>query len=104
MSAPVKSSSTTPRARVTRIRIEYDDGSCDTADLTQVSPSALYGFTRKRKDTLDPRGAYTAGAIAALLFKTAITTLWTDYDAPDHEIAGLLRCWIAIHKKDGTTV
>jgi hypothetical protein len=97
MSAPA----TSPRpARVTRIRVEYDDGSCDTAELGQVSPIAIYGFTRKRPDSVTPRGAYTNGAIAALLFKTAITTFWTEYAAPDREIVALQRCWLDTHKDD----
>jgi hypothetical protein len=95
----MSTSATSPRpARVTRIHVEYDDGSRDTAELGQVSPIALYGLTRQRPDSVAPRGAYTNGAIAALLFKTAITTFWTDYAAPDREIAGLLRYWLETHK------
>ena len=97
MSAPA----TSPRpARVTRIHVEYDDGSYDTAELRQVSPHGLYSFTRKRQDSVVPPGAYTSGAIAALLFKTAITTSWTDYAAPDRDFTGLLRYWMETHKDD----
>jgi hypothetical protein len=90
----MSTSATSPRpARVTRIQVEYDDGSCDTAELGQVSPIVLYGLTRKRPDSVSPRGAYTHGAIAALLFKTVVTTQWTDYASADREMTGLLRYW-----------
>src|SRR5438045_6297965 len=68
---------------VTRIRVEYDDGSCDSIELLQRGDFPLYGLTRKRRDSESPLGAYTTAAIAALLFGTAFTTKWTEYSAQD---------------------
>ena len=78
---------------VTRIRVEYDDGSCDTIELLQQGDLPLYGLTRKRPDSETPRGAYTTAAIAALLFSTAFTTKWMEYSARDTKLAGLIRYW-----------
>ena len=66
---------------VTRIRVEYDDGSCDSIELLQRGDLPLYGLTRKRPDSEPPRGAYTTAAIAVLLFGTAFTAKWTEYSA-----------------------
>ena len=99
MSETVTSPITAPRAaRVTSIRVEYDDGSCDNVELLQVSPIILYGLTRRRPGSLTPRGAYSHGAVAALLFKTAATTLWTEYVLSDTEMAGLVRYWFGESK------
>ena len=79
---------------VTRIRVEYDDGSCDSIELLQRGDLPLYGLTRKRPDSEPPRGAYTSAAIAALLFGTAFTTKRTEYSAQDPKLGGLIRCWL----------
>jgi hypothetical protein len=79
---------------VTRILVEYDDGSCDAIQLLQRGDFPLYGLTRKRPDSETPRGAYTAPAIAALLFSTAFTTKWTEYSSRDKKLVKLIRCWL----------
>ena len=88
------SSTTTRQPSVARIRVEYDDGSCDTIELLQRGDFPLYGLTRKRPDSESPRGAYTTAAIAALLFSTAFTTKWTDYSVGDKKLGGLIRYWM----------
>jgi hypothetical protein len=79
---------------VTRILVEYDDGSCDRIELLQRGEFPLYGLTRKRPDSETPRGAYTTAAIAALLFGTAFTTKWTEYSTRDTKLMRLIRCWL----------
>jgi hypothetical protein len=79
---------------VTRIRVEYDDGSCDSIELLQREGFPLYGLTRKRPDSETPRGAYTGGAIAGLLFSTAFTAKWTEYSARDQKVENLIRYWL----------
>jgi hypothetical protein len=79
---------------VTGIRVEYDDGSCDSIEMLQRGDFPLYGLTRKRPDSETPRGAYTTAAIAALLFSTAFTTKWTEYSARDQKLVKLIRCWL----------
>ena len=79
---------------VTRIRVEYNDGSCDTIELLQRGDFPLYGLIRKRPDSEQPRSAYTTAAIAALLFSTAFATRWTDYSATDKKLRGLIRHWV----------
>jgi hypothetical protein len=84
----------TNQPSVARIRVEYDDGSCDTIELLQRGDFPLYGLTRKRPDSISPRGAYTTAAIAALLFSTAFTTKWTEYSSRDRKMGGLIRYWL----------
>ena len=78
---------------VTRIRVEYDDGSCDTIEAIQRGDFPLYGLTRNRPDLERPRGAYTTAAIAAFLFSTAFSNKWTEYSAADKKLRGLIRHW-----------
>ena len=92
-----------PQARVTCIRVEYDDGSRDAFELLQSGDFPLYGFTRTGPHLQLPQGAYTAGGIAALLFKTAVTTQWTEYALADQQMAGLARYWFGETQPQGRT-
>jgi hypothetical protein len=57
---------------VTKIRIEYADGSHDEMELMDAS-QGLYSWDRKRPTGKNARGGlYTANRIAAQLFKTAL--------------------------------
>ncbi len=78
---------------VIRITIEYDDSSSDTIELIQRVGTTIYGLTRKRPDSETPCGAFTNGAIAALLFATAFTTKWSLYTWNDMKLMALIRCW-----------
>ncbi len=78
---------------ITHIRIEYADGSIDEIEALPDSNTAisLYGWTRTRPTSQRPSGAYTAPAIAALLFQTALARRLTEYDISDPETRELLR-------------
>lgn len=76
------------------IRVEYEDGGCDTIKLIQRDVLLLYSLTRKRADSISPLGAYTSGAIAAILFSTAITAKRTEHLSQDKKLVGLLRYWM----------
>ena len=67
------SDTTTPNhPAVTKIRIEYADGSHDEMELMDAS-QVLYSWDRKRPTGKNARGGlYTANRIAAQLFKTAL--------------------------------
>jgi hypothetical protein len=57
---------------VTKIRIEYADGSHDKMELLDAS-QGLYSWDRKRPTGKNARGGlYTAHRIAAQLFKTGL--------------------------------
>jgi hypothetical protein len=57
---------------VTKIRIEYVDGSHDEMELMDAA-QVLYSWDRKRPTGKNARGGlYTANRIAAQLFKTAL--------------------------------
>jgi hypothetical protein len=94
MSDSIKSPAT-HALRVTSIRVEYDDGSYDLAELRQINPIILYGLTHSQPDSTRPRGAYTNGAVAAFLFKTAVTTLRADYAVQDSDMIRLLQHWFS---------
>lgn len=79
---------------VSRISVEYVDGSCDTIDLLYGGELPLYSFTRRRSNFEPTGGAYTTSAIAALLSRTAYTTKWTEYSAQDPNMVGLIRSWL----------
>ena len=57
---------------VTKIRIEYADGSHDEMELLDAA-QGLYSWDRKRPTGKNARGSlYTANRISAQLFKTAL--------------------------------
>jgi hypothetical protein len=57
---------------VTKIRIEYADGSHDEMELLDAA-QGLYSWDRKRPNGKNARGGlYTGNRIAAQLFKTAL--------------------------------
>lgn len=78
---------------VNRIVVEYEDGSKDIIQLLQSGNYPLYGLTRASPESQQPMMAYSAGAIAALLFSTTIRTRQTEYSLRDRRLVDLLRCW-----------
>ena len=92
MSSSSKEPASTSEPQVAQIRIEYEDGSFDDIKLVPNPGLPLYGLDRTRpgkpKRSL---GAHSAGAIAALLFRTALTAHRTEYSYRDPKIAELLR-------------
>jgi hypothetical protein len=79
---------------VVSIRVDYEDGDYDTIKFIQRDRLLLYSLTRKRADSMSPLGAYTSGAIAAILFNTAITAKRMEHLSQDKKLAGLLRYWM----------
>jgi len=83
------------KASVSRIFIEYKDGSYDTIEPIQEDPTLfLYGLERNNASgdrIID--GAHTNAAIAALLFVTAINAKHIDYNLSDPQIFKLLKYW-----------
>ena len=77
--------------RVTRIHVEYEDGSFDNMELLPGDDLPLYDLRRKqggsRKRNL---GAHTGGAVAALLFLTASSSFRREYSAMDPDVVKLL--------------
>lgn len=82
------------KTKILRIRIDYTDGSYDSIKPLQEDPILLYGLERNgttEKKSSD--GAYTHGAIAALLFITIIFNQYTEYKVLDPNIVRILKCW-----------
>jgi hypothetical protein len=95
MKAPLQTSmKPTSEPPVTRIYVEYADGSSDDIRLLQRGACPLFGLRRKRPDTeISDLGAHTAGAVAAILFRTAVTTERTEYPFDDPKLVAVLRQW-----------
>jgi hypothetical protein len=90
--APCKAPTSEPP--VTRIHIEYADGSSDDITLLQRGECPLFDLRRKRPETeMRSLGAHSAGAIAAILFRTAATTERTEYPFHDPKLLAVLRQW-----------
>jgi hypothetical protein len=64
---------------VTRIHLDYEDGSSDDIELLQPGDNPIYDLRRKRAGSERALGAHTGGAIAAILFHTATTTERIEY-------------------------
>jgi len=79
---------------VTHIHLDYADGSSDKITLLQLGDCPLFRLERKRPDSeMRNLGAYTAGAIAGLLFRTAATTERTEKPFDDPRLIAVLRQW-----------
>lgn len=72
---------------VTRIHLDYEDGSSDEITLLQRGEMPLYDLRRKRPGAeMRSLGAHTHGAIAAILFHTVTTTERIEYLLRDPRI------------------
>ena len=81
-------------AKISRIRIDYSDGSYDSIKLIQEGDFPLYSLDRnKARMESVSLGAHTAGAIAALMFMTAISYQQTEYIAHDPKVGALITAW-----------
>jgi len=81
-----------PAPRVRRIEIHYEDGSKDeivTAPNT-MTRIPLFDWTRSSPDS-NFKHARTSGAVAAVLFQTALTRRLMDSNPRDIDTLGLLR-------------
>jgi len=80
--------------RVTRIHVEYEDGSIDDIEHLPQDETAFYDLRRKRPDSRKRGlGLHTSGAIAAILFVTAFYGRRREYSVGDPEIYKLLNAF-----------
>jgi hypothetical protein len=78
--------------KITRIHVDYEDGSSDDIQHLSHDESSHYGLFRNRPDTEERNlGLHSSGAIAALLFVTALHGRRREYSSFDREIVKLLR-------------
>lgn len=78
--------------RVTRIRVEYEDGSFDNIDHLPQDETAFYDLRRERPVSYEGRlGLHTGGAIASILFLTALHGRRREYSVTDPEIQKLCK-------------
>jgi hypothetical protein len=108
---PSSASSTNPQSGrqqpVTFIHVEYADGSSDEIKLLQCGICPLFGLSRKRPDSeMFNLGAHTAGAIAIILFRTALATERTEYPFHEPKLVEALRPYLekfsSQKKQDGS--
>lgn len=72
---------------VTRIHLDYEDGSADEITLLQHGELPVYDLRRKRSGAeMRSLGAHTFGAIAAILFHTVTTTERIEYSLGDPKL------------------
>jgi len=78
---------------ITRIHIEYADGSVDEIEALPEHNTniPLYGWRRTRPASEGRPGAYSTPAIAAFLFQTALARQLTEYDLTDPRTRALIR-------------
>lgn len=80
---------------VTSIRLEYADGSCDDIKFLHRGVCPLFRLSRKRPDTeMRDLGAHTSGAIAIILFRTALATERTEYPFHEPKLVEALRPYL----------
>jgi hypothetical protein len=76
---------------VTRIHLDYEDGSFDEIRLLEGGEGPTYGLQRKSPgEEVRSLGVHTHGPIAAILFHTATTTERIEYSLGDPTIRALL--------------
>lgn len=76
---------------VTRIHVDYEDGSSDEIRLLQGGEMPVYDLSRKSPgDEMHELGAHSHGAIAAILFHTVTTTQRIEYSLGEPRIRALL--------------
>ncbi len=81
-------------ASISRIRIDYSDGSYDSITPLEADNMILFGLERNTTaDKTGSNGAYTNAAIAAFLFYTAISNQNIDYKGNEPEVIKLLMYW-----------
>ena len=78
--------------RVTRIRIEYDDGSHDDVEQRPQDGIPFYDFHRSKTPRHEGAdGLHTAGDIASILFLTALHGIRREYSITDPELQKLCK-------------
>ena len=80
---------------VSSIHVEYADGSVDDMKFIHQGVCPLFSWKRQfANGEIQTSGAYTAGAIAIILLRTAALTQRTDYPFKDPELIAALKPWI----------
>jgi hypothetical protein len=86
---------TSRQPAVTSIRLEYADGSSDDIRLLHRGVCPLFRLSRKRPDTeMRDLGPHTSGAIAIILFRTALATTRTEYPFQEPKLVEALRPYL----------
>jgi hypothetical protein len=79
---------------ITSIHVEYADGSADDMRLIQRGVCPLFDWKRHLPNGEEQKsGAYTSGAIAIILLRTAALTQRTDYPFNDPKLVTALKEW-----------
>jgi len=79
---------------VSNIHVEYSDGSCDDIELIHNGKDPQYELNRTKSNAEHTSlGLHSGGAIAALLFITAISNKRTEYDFQDPRVIALCDAW-----------
>ena len=94
LNKPVSDTSAQNHPAVSKIRIEYEDGSHDEMELLDAA-QGLYNWDRKRPTGKNTRGGlYTAHRIAAQLFKTGLEGCLAEDQSIFQKQASLLHAYI----------
>ena len=94
LNKPMSDTSTQNHPAVSKIRIEYEDGSHDEMELLDAV-QGLYNWDRKRQTGKNTRGGlYTAHRIAAQLFKTSLEGCLAEDQSIFQKQASLLAAFI----------
>ena len=94
LNKPMSDTSTQNHPAVSKIRIEYEDGSHDEMELLDAA-QGLYNWERKRSTDKNTRGGlYTAHRIAAQLFKTSLEGCLAEDQSIFQKQASLLAAFI----------
>ena len=79
---------------VTSIHVEYADGSVDDMKFIHQGVCPLFSWKRQQANgEVQTSGAYTSGAIAIILLRTAALTQRTDYPFKDPKLIAALKPW-----------
>jgi hypothetical protein len=92
--ATLPSSQPVRQSPIAFIHVEYADGSFDDIRLLHRGICPLFGISRKRPDgEVRDLGPHTSGAIAIILFRTALTTERTEYPFHDPKLIAALKSY-----------
>lgn len=90
----IKYSSKSSLPQVSKISVEYSDGSSDTIKLLQDGDLTIYTLDRNRVGIQNCiSGGYTNAEIAGILFISVMTTNYTEYSVADKRIHSLIEAW-----------
>lgn len=86
---------------ILKIHIDYSDGSYDIIKPFQEDPILISNLERNNSNGDNVYNRFhTNGAIATLLFMTAISNQQTEYYSHDPKVAALLTAWQSASAND----